>query len=316
MALTARSLRTRAPSAAAMLAVAALLLGACGDDDGGGDAGGFVEARRVPAQHAAGLAAAPDGTLVVGELMTGEVSEIDPVTGESTPRGTVEPLETTPTQRGLLGLAVTDDGEVLAGFVNGDDRIEVAALDADGSRDRRWLGPSAQNQANGGRLALLPDDRVVIGIGDLLDPDLIDDPDAPNGKLLDITDGGDGKVIAGSFNNPFALTAADDGTLWVADNAPGAQPERLMRVGTDGEVETLAQWDETRVPVGAAVLDDGRLALCNYATTELRLVDPDDPGDGKGELLADDCRYAVIALPDGGVAYAAEEEVVVLTPEA
>jgi hypothetical protein len=304
---------------AAVALVLATALAACGDDDGangGAGGGGFTESGRVPVTQAAGLAATPDGTLVAGELLTGEVVEIDSATGDRTPRGTVGPLDTTPTQRGLLGLAVTADGEVLAGFVNGDDRIEVAALGADGSRDRRWLGPEAQNQANGGRLAVLPDDRLVIGIGDLLEPDLIDDPDAPNGKLLEITDDGGVEVIAGNFNNPFALTADDDGTLWVSDNAPGADPERLLRVGTDGEVETLAEWEETRVPAGIAVLDDGRLALCNYATTELRLVDPDDPGDGNGELLADDCRYAVVALPDGGLAYAAEEEVVTLAPDA
>lgn len=299
--------------------MATLGLAACGDDD----ADGWTAGRRVPVEQATALAVAPDGTLLAGELLSGEVLEIDLATGDRQARTVVEPLDTSPSQRGLLSMAVTEDGSVLAAFVNGDDRIEVAELEADGTVGSRWLGPDARDEANGGRLVVLPGDRLVIGIGDLLEPDLVDDPDAPNGKLLEIDlaeppgDGssvGGGDPLAGGFNNPFAMAAADDGTIWVSDNAFRGAPERLLRVDPDGEATTVAEWGDTRVPVGVAVTAEGMLALCNYATTELRLVDPDDPGDALGELLADDCRYGVVALPDGGLAYATEDEVILLTP--
>lgn len=60
------------------------------------------------------------------------------------------------------------------------------------------------------------------------------------------------------------------------------------------------------------MLADGRLAICEYATFELVLVDPAEPGDASGETIATDCRYGVIALDDGRLAYAAEDELVVL----
>ncbi len=310
-----------------MLAVTAAVgdLGACGDDDDG-----WTATRRIPVEQATALAVAPDGTLLAGELLTGEILEIDLVTGDRSPLTVVEPLDTSPSQRGLLSMAVTGDGSVLAAFVNGGNRLEVAEIETDGAVTSRWIGPEARDEANGGRLVVLPDGRVVIGIGDLLEPELVDDPDAPNGKLLeiDLTDPesgagggvggavGGGAPLAGGFNNPFAMATADDGTIWVADNAPGAQPERLLRIDPGGEVDTVTEWTDTRVPVGVAVTTDGLLALCNYATTELHLVDPDDPGDGLGELVADDCRYGVVALADGGLAYAGEDDVVVLAPPA
>ena len=35
-------------------------------------------------------------------------------------------------------------------------------------------------------------------------------------------------------------------------------------------------------------------------------------GAERGEVIADDCRYGVVALGDGGLAYAADDEVVLL----
>ncbi|MBX3284573.1 MAG: hypothetical protein KF703_04445, partial [Actinobacteria bacterium] len=178
------------------------------------------------------------------------------------------------------------------------------------------------------RLAVLPDGAVAIGIGDLLDPDRTPDPEAPNGKVLRI-DGVDATTpLAGGLNNPFALAPGPNGTLWVADNAPGRRPERLLELSATAaagsrpdavpEPRVVASWSDTRVPSGLAWLADGRLALCSYATSELRVVDADEvdrlDDPDTGVLVADDCRYGVVALPGGGLAYAAEDEVVILRP--
>lgn len=46
--------------------------------------------------------------------------------------------------------------------------------------------------------------RLLIGIGDLLDPELINESEAPNGKLLLINAESDPEMLSGSWNNPFA----------------------------------------------------------------------------------------------------------------
>lgn len=314
-----------------LVALALTVLGtasvaACSDDpepDAEARAG-LVEVHRIPAAQATALALDPDGPLLVGERETGRLLEVDWRRGTVTDRGRVAALDTRPTQRGLLGLAVTGDGAVLASLTGSDGRISVVRLADDGATTTLWRGPRSADEANGGRLVVLPGGAIAIGIGDLLDPDRSPDPDAPNGKVLRI-DGADGSTpLAGGLNNPFAIAAGPDGTLWVADNAPGRRPERLLEFPADpgpGPVpraRAVASWTDTRVPSGLAWLSDGRLALCSYATAELRVVDADEVGDlddpETGAVVADDCRYGVVALPGGALAYAAEDEVVVLRP--
>lgn len=294
------------------VAVAATVLTSCGDD---GEEGPFGEERRIEATAATGLATTADGHLVIGELASGRLQELDltvegaePVELRSVPLVDAD-LE----QGGLLGLVALDDTRLAAAVTGTDGRLRIDELDAATGEVRRtrWRGPEAAERANGGRMAVLADGTLLIGIGDLLDPDLVEDPGAPNGKVLAIAEDGTATPWAAGFNNPFALTGDGLGDVWVADNAPGSRPERLLRV-TEGDVRRVTEWDDTRVPSGIAVLPDGRLALCSYATGELAIVDPADPGDGRGEVIADDCRYGVVALGDGGLAYAAPDEVVLL----
>ena len=310
MASTAAASRRRwAPVLPLLLAFGAVLpLTACGDD---GAASPFTEARRLPASQATGLAVAADGRLLVGERLTGRIRSFDLATGAARGDRTVADLDTDLVQGGLLGLAAVD-GDVVASYTADDGRITVGRVAADGAVAVRWTGPEAQEEANGGRL-VVSDGRLVIGIGDLLDPKRSPDPTTPNGKLLVLADDGTTAPLAAGFNNPFALGGGADGTLWVADNAPGSKQERILRV-TGGDPEVIATWTDTRVPTGIAVVDDDRIAVCNFASGELRLVDVTEPGDGSGDLLADDCRYGVVALPKGGLAYAAEDQVVVLDP--
>jgi glucose/arabinose dehydrogenase len=289
-----------------------------------------VEAHRVPAARATALAVEPGGSLLVGELETGRLLAVDPRRGTVTERGRIAQLDTDPSQRGLLGLAIAeeDPAEVLAALTGTDGRIVVARVADDGATTTVWRGPPSADEANGGRLVALPDGAVAIGIGDLLEPDRSADPTTPNGKVLRIDDGDGYTALAGGLNNPFAIAPGPEGTIWVADNAPGRRPERLLEfsaeadadadAGTVPEGRVVASWTDTRVPSGLAWLDDGRLALCWYATSELRVVDADEVSDlddpETGALVADDCRYGVVALPGGGLAYAAETEVVLLRP--
>ena len=263
---------------------------------------------RIPAPDATGLVVTPEGTILAASRTTGNVVEIDPDTGESYAQVPIPGVDASLAQGGLLGLVVEED-DLVASYTNDEGHLVVAKLfETPLEGPPRWTGPVASEEAIGGRLALLGDGTLLIGVGDLGDPSLADDPSAPNSKILASGSDGSTRPWATGFNNPFAFASDGDTTVWVADNAPGTEPERLLRV-TEGTVEVVAEWDETRVPAALAVLEDGRLAICYYATGELAIVDPTEPGDASGTTVADDCAYAVVQLPDGSLAYATETAV-------
>lgn len=278
---------------------------------------------RVAAEQATSLAVDDDGALLVGERLSGRVLSVDPDSGEAEELLTIERLGVGEDQGGLLDLAVDAEGTLVASYTDSDSHIVIDEIDWADQRNgpkgrftRRWDGPHSTERSNGGRLAVLGgdtdlQDTLVIGIGDLLDPDASADPDTANGKLLAIDDAGDAKPFAAGLNNPYALGSDGVNTVWVADNAPGDEPERLLRI-TAARTEKVASWSDRRVPAGLAVLDDGALAICYYATGDLMLVDPDNPKHGTGPRLANDCRYGVQAMGDGRLAYSTEDEVVVL----
>ena len=135
-----------------------------------------------------------------------------------------------------------------------------------------WRGPAASKLGVGGRLALAPDGRLVIGVGDLQRHGRIDDPEAPNGKLLalDVDAPADQRprVLSGGWTNPFAFAFTPSGDLWVADNAIGGAKERLAR-GDKGSAADVTDLPPVTAPSGLAALSDRKLVLCGYVSREL-----------------------------------------------
>jgi hypothetical protein len=211
---------TRAGLAATTLAIAALgLVTAVRWHDGS------LPAPRVlvaDAAFPAAMAALPDGGVLYGERLTGRVIRVR-TDGSTAAIGSVE-VSTEGEQRGLVGLAVRGD-EVFVSFTGADPRLRVSNVEG----TTIWRGPYSADRANGGRIAFGPDGTLVIGVGDLLDPQAAADPSTPNGKMLALDPDGPGDqrpaVISSGWNNPFAF--ASDGTLYVADNAGGDGDERL-----------------------------------------------------------------------------------------
>lgn len=171
---------TRAALVAVGLSLSAAL-GACGGASG--------PAPRAPsvvvvadAPDVAALASTGDGGFLFGERRTGRVRAVDAA-------GVVEaaPLATLPVrtdgQRGLLGLAVDPARRVFAAWTRPDGRLVVAEV-APGAERTVWIGPSSADLANGGHLDVDAEGRLLIGVGDLQQSSRIDDPAAPNGKLL------------------------------------------------------------------------------------------------------------------------------------
>ena len=259
-----------------------------------------------------GLVALPDGSLRVGVRATGVVVDVSATGTVGPPVARVEVRADG--QRGLLGVAVDATGRTFASWTRPDGRLVVGQI-APGPTRLVWEGPTSTDIANGGHLEIR-DARLVIGIGDLTQNELRDDPAAINGKLVSLDPDGmpdqEPQVVSSGWNNPFAFTILDDGAIWVADNAPGDTGERLTRGDDDGS-------DQIDLPTGTAPsgidqLGSEELVVCGYKSGALlryRLVD----GRPRPErTLATDCRTAVVALGDGGVVYAADDGLRIVTP--
>ena len=297
---------------AAILVVAAIAAAAAlvwsNDDAGPAEAETIVADAAFPVSPVA----RPDGSFLYAERRTGRIREVDPAGKPVTrPVASVE-VTAKPGQRGLLGLAIDDTDRIFAAWTRaGDGRLVVGQV-AEGAQRIVWLGPPSTDLANGGHLVVAPDGRLVIGIGDLQDRTKLADPDAPNGKLLALDpDGPEDQmpaVLSSGWNNPFAFVYLPDGNLWVADNAPGQQPERLGRGDRDG----LPRLDLAgeRAPSALVALGSDRLGLCGYIDREMHEVRVDaDKARQPGRALVEPCSLGTTALPDGTVLVTTEDTI-------
>ena len=260
------------------------------------------------AREAAAMALRPDGELIYGERTTGRVLTAD---GELLARVRV----TARGQRGLLGLDVDDEGTIFASWTRPDGRLVVGAV-LPGPQRLVWIGPRSTDLATGGRIAFAPDGSLVVGIGDLEDPGSVSDRRAINGKIVRLDPDGPPdqrwREISYGWNNPFAFTFTPSGRLWVADNAPGNDPERLLLADPVGPATELP---ERTAPSGIAAVDDETLVVCGYRTRLLlryRIVA--DRAQLVPPPLARDCRLGVIRLEDGRIAYATDGQIRFITP--
>jgi hypothetical protein len=307
-------------SAPSLCAVAAVALAAgCGGNgsDNRGSGISFAVETTVdfaPDAEPVALAALADGGLLVGERRTGTIRRIRADGDLSAPILQVDVQAGTDDQRGLLGLAVTDERSYASWTRASDGRIVVAEVT--GGRERVvWEGPASSDLANGGHLAVLPDGRLVIGIGDLLHPDPGGDPQAVAGKLLALDPAGppdqEPATLSEGWNNPFAFVVTGDGALWVADNAPGDDPETIGRGDRTSRRTALPG---ARAPSALVEIDPDHLGVCGYLDGELHIVElSDDQPDIDDDAAAMGCRTGAIALGDGRFAISDGERVRILT---
>lgn len=210
-------------------------------------------------------------------------------------------------QRGLLGLATRRADEatdIYASWTRASDGRLVVGRLASGTETLVWEGPVSADLANGGTLAFRGDE-LLISIGDLQEPDAIDDPATPNGKILALDPTGDAdqdpRVVSGGWNNPFAMTVVGD-DIWLVDNAPGPQPERVVRISPSGDEAVLELDGEMRAPSSLDVLPDGDLVLCGFVSQVVeRLPIPESGVAEPGEVLGPPCATGVTVLADGSI---------------
>ena len=115
-----------------------------------------------------------------------------------------------------------------------------------------WRQPSGSRGGQpGGIIAFAPDGRhLFLSVGDRMEPDTAQDPDAPSGKILRMRLDGtapDDNPMAGQpgvraltwsqgHRNPYGLAFAPDGTLWEHEMGPrgGDELNRIRRGGDYG----------------------------------------------------------------------------------
>lgn len=269
----------------------------------------------VRATGASALAPLGGGGLRFGEL-EGRIRDVD----SGRVRDVTRVRVSLGGQRGLLGLAVDDRGRTFAAYTEpAPPRHLVVAQVAPGSARLVWRGPPSRDLANGGHIAFAPDGRLTIGIGDLQDPPKVDDPRTLNGKLLTLDPDGVAsqrpRVLSGGWNNPYAFAWTPDGRLWVADNAPGEQPERIARGDRAGRGAPQLALRRRAAPSGLVATARGELVLCGYVSRRLERV---RVGSGRPRIdpepLATDCLLGVVQLDDGALAYATGRAILRIEP--
>ena len=271
------------------------------------------------------MAVGPDGSLYLGERRSGRILRVAADQLRKRPPGPTAAAGTAATaaapavraatevatvvvategQQGLLGLAVEDDGALLVGATvpGPPPHQSLLRIRSGGGRPEVvWSGVPAVQQAIGGRVAIGADGGVVMGLGSFeRDP-----ATPPYGSLLRLDPTGPADqapvVLSSGWNNPFAFTVGADGVLWVADNSPGAVPERFGR--GDGSVRPV-DLAGIRAPSGLAEVGPGRFLLCGYVSERLQEVRVAPDGGTQVGTAVGGCRLGVVALPGGDLAVA------------
>ncbi|MER7106784.1 PQQ-dependent sugar dehydrogenase [Streptomyces sp. NPDC000229] len=237
-----------------------------------------------------GLAALPDGDLLVSSRDEGTITRIDGESGAKTVIGTV-PGVAPAGEGGLLGLAVSptyaSDRLVYAYFTTeSDNRIARMLYDEKkpagqqlGAPDTVLRGIPKGTIHNGGRIAFGPDKMLYAGTGETGETGLAQDKASLGGKVLRMTPDGqpvhgnpsaDSVVYSHGHRNVQGLAWDAEKRLWAAEFGqntwdelnlvePGKNygwPEVEGKGGKPGFVDPVAQWKTADAsPSGIAVAE-------------------------------------------------------------
>ncbi|MCH0537993.1 PQQ-dependent sugar dehydrogenase [Streptomyces sp. MUM 203J] len=236
-----------------------------------------------------GLAALPDGDLLVSSRDAGTITRVDTETGELTVLGEVPGVDPGG-EGGLLGIALSpsygSDRLVYAYFTTAsDNRIARMIYDERQPAGRQLGAPDTVLRGipkgvvhNGGRIAFGPDGMLYAGTGETGDTGLAQDKESLGGKILRMTPDGqplhgnpeeDSVVYSYGHRNVQGLAWDADKRLWASEFGqstwdelnliePGRNygwPEAEGRESGGGDfVEPAAQWPVAEAsPSGIAV---------------------------------------------------------------
>jgi len=200
-----------------------------------------------------GLDFLPSGAALVTERGSGKVYLIPKEGGRKRVVAEIPGVDPNAGEGGLLGLALSPryrkDGLVYAYLTTDqDNRIVRFKLPRGSSKQPRGLTPlltgiDRSSIHNGGRIAFGPDGLLYAGVGDAANPDVAQDRDALNGKILRINPkGGVPKAnpFAGSpvysfgHRNVQGLAWDKNGRLWASELGQNDKDEvNLIRAGNN-----------------------------------------------------------------------------------
>lgn len=224
-----------------------------------------------------GLAALPDGDLLVSSRDEGTITRIDGESGAKTVIGSV-PGVAPAGEGGLMGLALSpsyaSDHLVYAYFTTeSDNRVARMLYDEKkpagqqlGAPDTVLRGIPKGSVHNGGRIAFGPDRMLYAGTGETGDTGLAQDRNSLGGKILRMTPDGqpapgnpfaDSVVYSYGHRNVQGLAWDSERRLWAAEFGqntwdelnliePGKNygwPEVEGKGGRSGFVDPVAQWE-------------------------------------------------------------------------
>ncbi|MEI5006113.1 PQQ-dependent sugar dehydrogenase [Streptomyces sp. PmtA] len=234
-----------------------------------------------------GLAALPDGDLLVSSRDEGTITRVDAESGKKTVIGSV-PGVAPAGEGGLMGLAVSpafaSDSLVYAYFTTAsDNRIARMLYDERkpagqqlGAPDTILRGIPKGRIHNGGRIAFGPDKMLYAGTGETGETGLAQDKESLGGKILRMTPDGrpvhgnpsaDSVVYSYGHRNVQGLAWDSRKRLWASEFGqntwdelnlvePGKNygwPEAEGKAGKAGFVDPVAQWrTEEASPSGIA----------------------------------------------------------------
>lgn len=250
----------------------------------------------------------PEGSLLLGERSTGRIRRVDEE--GSIAEDPVATLEVTSGSVGLLGLAHDAEGRLFASWIGTDQRLVVGRV---GGRrpDIVWRGPRTGGPEVGGRLALMPDGRLLVAVGGAPE-----EGEEPTGRLLSLDPDGrprqDPKVLASGLTHPTAIVVDESGVVWVADDESPEEPQPLLGVSSEGDLATVASFPEGTA-LDLTLMGDSMYA-CTSTGLLLRYRLEDLDGDAEGDPVVSDCALGVAPLEDGRLVYSSEASVRTIRP--
>ncbi|MBG6181681.1 PQQ-dependent sugar dehydrogenase [Arthrobacter sp. CAN_A1] len=233
-----------------------------------------------------GMAALPDGSLLVTERESGEIKRI--VDGTTTTIGSLGGEVAAAGEGGLLGLAIGPDFDTdprLFAYLTGptDNRVVSLEYNVDGLGEpvEVLTGLPKANIHNGGRIKFGPDGYLYVGTGDAGQDSSAQDPASLGGKILRITADGepapgnpleDSPVYSLGHRNVQGLAWDSADRLWASEFGPEIDDELNLiepggnygwptvtgAPGADGFIDAQVVWPSTATssPSGMAIIDD------------------------------------------------------------
>ena len=279
-----------------------------------------------------GIAFLPNGDALIAERTTASILRLDADGGEPEEVMTVPGVDTEAGEGGLLGLAVSPryerDGLVYAYLTSPEDN-RIVRFELGSEPEPILTGIARSEIHNGGRIAFGPDGMLYAGVGDAANPEVAQDPEALNGKILRIEPDGDipkdnpfegSPVYSYGHRNVQGLAWDSDDRLWATEFGQSAFDEvNLIEPGqnygwplTEGEGDTAGgeftnpqvTWDTSESSPSGAAIVDGDLYVAALAGQRLWRVPLSGDTAGEPESFLDGeygrIRTAVEA-PDGSL---------------